>query len=388
MGTGASHLDYVREQTIPAYQIEARFRFSVDPVFGYRIDAIRQIAFNEPTTANHHKMGIGTFTPGCYVPWPDVAIYNRTVYSDGGGGYRGWANNLLTMDRCDRQRMTWRDNGLIGYLTAADDWGVAFTRHDGAGTVGDINLCNAHNDFHHRSTLPALTIPGPDGRYHHRWHHRLLAVPPEVSGDLWQRMRLIEAEKTSVILSIGRPETMETQPIALSEPARGLVWTAHPPAVVTDPALARSGDRCLRFRTGRSWPNLPQVSLRPGVSYRLRAWFAIEPWTADERAAAIAADTRRRERLADKGREVPAAIDWDSIVPRARITADEYEWTPHANRWTKRQATPWTSHTDGRWEAVELLIDGADWGQNVNIVFEIEGGTARLDDFELIEIDP
>jgi hypothetical protein len=382
------HLDFVRRQTLPSRTMDAIFRFTVDPVYGYRIDAIKEVAFREPVDAGKHGLGVGTFSPGCYVPWDDVAIYNRTVITPGSGGMLGWANNLLSVDRSDLGKgLTWRDGGFIAYLTTRSGWGIAYTRMDGAGTSGNMKVCNAHNDFHHQTRLPQLTLADADGWYRHRWHHRLLAVPPEVSSLIWDEMKLRDQERSSVILSIGSVDDMEAQPVSLAEAKRGLVWTSRPPQVVNDPETAFSGEKYLRFQAGRSWPNLPQVALRPGVRYELSARVRMIPWTDEERATAKAKDDRRREKLAKKGKDLPPEIDWDAISPRARISADEYEWTPHSGKWTTYQATPWTTTVDGTRERISLPIDGADWGQNVNIVFHIEGGHALVDDFALVEVN-
>ena len=382
-------LTLVRRQRLPEYEVEARFTFRVDPVYGYRIDAVRDVAFDTKPVPGSTKMAGGTFTPGCYVPWEHAAIYDRTVFTPasglgGGDGMRGWANNLVCMDRCDSDKanFAWRDGGFIAFLPDRDGWSPCFTRRDGAGDVPMV-VCNAHNDFHITFKLGDAER-GEDGRYHFRPVHRLLALPPEMTAKVWDGMELIEKNSTAVIIKIGEVEDFESQPVALTRPARGMVWTGNQPEIVHD--RAHSGDRSILIR-GRAWPNLPQVSLQPDVRYRLEGWIEIRPWDEERLAAERTKETKHRESLVKKGKDLPPETDWEHLEAKAYISGDFYEWSPYSGEMLERMRTTEATGTQEGWQHVVLEFDSPSWGPFINIAFHAEGCDALLDDFSLQAVE-
>lgn len=382
----ATHLTLVRKQSQEKRDVEARFTFTVDPVFGYRIDAQREVVFKSGYKPGKVSMGFATFTPGCYPPWQERRIYDRTAWTTIEGGITGWANNLLTMDRCDANKsaFAWRDRGFVSYLTTRDGWGRVYTRADGTGDTPSLALCNAHNDIHIKLVLKDLP-QRDDGAHVFRATHRIMALPPEMSAHVWDHTQLIQRSAKSLIVKIGAVEDFEDQPVALTEPARGLVWTARHPEIVE--GVAHSGDHSIKF-TGRSWPNLPQVSLKPNTKYVLEGWFKVEPWTDEEWDAAKRKDARRREKLAEKGKTLPAQIDWDAAKrdAKAYIRGDFYEWSPHTGEMVVKQTTTHATPDKDGWQYVKLDIDSPDWGPAINIVLHADHCTAYLDDFALREV--
>lgn len=379
------HLALVQRRQTDAFEVAARWVFTVDPVFGYRLDVQHDLSFPEPVAEGAHKLHIATFTPGCYVPWAEASWFDRTVYTPPGGGLRGWANNLLAIDRSDSGKdFAWRDGGFIGYLPAPGGWGWLFTRQDRSGPTVKLSICNAHNDFHSTIPIPELTL-GNDGRARHRWTRRLLAVPPEIGQHLWDTVDLNQRGHTTLIIAIGATEDFEAQPKSVAEPHRGLVWTARHPEIVSGDA--RSGEQSIRI-AGRSWPNLPQVSLVPGRDYRLEGWFKIEPWSEEQRQAAVAKAQRNHQRAVEwaraKGKPVPSAPDLTG-PPEAYIRGDYYQWSPHSDPMVVEQTTTRATRTDGAWEHVVLDFTVPDWGPFINISFHADRCTALLDDFTLIE---
>jgi len=381
-------LIYARRQSLTDYNVEARFVFSVDPVYGYRIDAEREVLFRRRPEPGKVTMNGGTFTPGCYTPWAETAVFDRTVYTPTAGGVVGWANNLLTMDRCDadKQAFDWRDGGFIAYLPDREGWSVAFTRRDGTGRV-PMSLCNAHNDFHIKFALGEASVGATgDGRWRFAPVHRLMALPPEMTAAVWDRAELIQAKTASLIVTVGEVEDFERQPVPLTEPARGLVWTAKHPEIVE--GVAHSGNQSVRF-TGRSWPNLPQVSLQPGAAYRLEGWYKLEPWADDQWQAAIAKDKKRRKKLAANGKPLPPPVDWAARKANtgAWITGDFYEWSPHTGPMLEKMKTTTATPDHEGWQHVVLDFTTPDWGPAINIAFVAEGCTAYLDDFAFRRVD-
>jgi len=320
-----------------------------------------------------------TFTPGCYTPWPDTRIYDRTVHCPEAGGYRGWANNLLCMDRADNDRKacSWRDGGFIAHLSRRDQWSVVRTRADGGPTIS-MPVCNAHNDFHVHIPVPASLPKDEAGMFRFQALHRLMGLPPEIVTFVWDKMDLIQKDSKAVFLYIGEPTDFEDQPRSLADPVRGLCWTSGGPTIST--AEARSGKNSL-YLTGTSWPNLPQVNCLPNSRYRLEAFFKLVPWTDDEKAAARKKDEASRQKLAAAGKELPPAVDWDKVIPEAYMTAHIYEWTPHSNVWLIKQETTKATGAKEGWQRVELEFDTGAWDPNVNIVLVVNYGKAYMDDF-------
>jgi hypothetical protein len=393
-------LAYVRERRSPELTVVCRYIFTVDPVYGYRIDAERSLDSaapftttrpakppGAPTTEPGIQLGAGTFCPGCYVPWDYAAIYHRTAYTPSAGGIRGWANNLVTMDRCDdldRRAFDWRDGGFIAYLPGPDGWSVCFTRRDGGGSTRKLSVCNAHNDFHITIWSPPVTT-GADGRHRLTYVHRLLSLPPELSRQVWTEVDLIQREAKSIVIRLGRVEDFEAQPVPLTEPARGLVWTSGGPPLVA--GAGRGGGTALLI-SGRQWPNLPQVSLIPGRRYRLQAWFKLLPWDAARVAAERERDAVARAKLAKEGKPLPAPVEWERLLPRAYVRGDFYEWSPYADPMVVEQTTAPVATADGAWHESVLVFTAPQWGPNINLSFHAEDGDALLDDFALTPIAP
>jgi hypothetical protein len=380
---GKGRLTFVRTQSLPEYDVAARFVFTVDPVYGYRIDAVRDVRFAQQPKAGT-AVRLGSFCPGCYVPWDYAAVYDRTAWTPINGGIRGWANNLLCMDRCDgdKKNFAWRDGGFIAYLPDREGWSPCFTRADGTGNTPPLAVCNAHNDFHIKITLKDLPKV-ETGKYRFHAVHRLLSLPPEMTAHVWDNVQLIQKGRSAIVIKIGRVEDFEDQPVPLTAPARGLIWTSGGPRLAE--GVARSGSKSLLIK-GRAWPNLPQVSLKPNVRYRLEGYFKVVPWTEEQLAAAKAKDRSRRESLKKRGRPVPPEIDWANLRPQAYISGDFYEWSPHSGKMlVKQKTTTATAETDG-WQHVVLDFTSPGWGPFINIAFHAEHCDAYLDDFALREV--
>ena len=96
-----------------------------------------------------------TFCPGCFVPWPEHRVYDRTVHCPAGGGNRF-----------------------------------------------NMPVCNAHNDFHVWIPVPANLPKTKDGWFHFRAHHRLLSSFTKYSD---HRERTIRNRAVSLISLAARP---------------------------------------------------------------------------------------------------------------------------------------------------------------------------------------
>jgi len=347
---GGQSITLVRRQERKDRRVHHRFVLTVDPVFGYRIDGYYHAALKELPEPKRRVFTSGAFCPGCYTPWPETAIFDRTVYCPAHTtDYVGYANNLLAMDRCDanKDKFTWRDKGFIAYLDPRTGWSVVRTRDDGLG-VPRMALCNAHNDFHIHIPFPENLKRGDDGYYHITAHHRMMALPPEMTRYIWDHVKMQNVGPAAAFVRIGVVESFEDQLIDLSLPTRGLTWTAGGPRVSTNEA--HSGKKSLLF-TRTSWPNLPQVSLKPNARYRLQAWFKVEGDGAE-----------------------------------AYIKGDYYEWSPHNRERLLKQRTSSVKAGEG-WKRAVLQFTTPEWDPFIDIVFVLEGkGRAWMDDFSLTEV--
>ena len=376
-------LTFIRSQSTPSRQVVNRFTFTVDPVYGYRIDGVYKATFSrQPAKV---RMAGHSYCPGIYIPWKANELYDYTIYTragDGPGAYRGWASNLYCIDRC--QRLPFADPGFIAYLSKdGDGWSPCFSRSDGAGPA-TIGQCNAGHGPGFSYVLPALKA-GPDGTYTFVATRRLFALPPEERKYILARTTLHQAGAKGLFLRIGMEEGFEDQPIDLTRPTRGLIWTGGGPPIAA--GVAHSGTKSLKI-AGREWPNLPQVILQPNTRYRLEGWFKVAPWTAEELAAARAADDKKRQSLAKSGRPLPPAVDWDKLAPRAYIRGDLFEWSPHTGPMLVRQTTDCATGKTDAWQHVSLEFRTPAWDPFINISLNAEHCTAWLDDFCLKPLGP
>jgi|GEM_PF-124863 len=380
---GGETITLVRSFKTDVQVTENRFTFSVDPVLGYRIDALYDVRFKQPPAET--KWVGPTFCPGCYPAWPQGRVYDRTVHCPPGKGYRGWANNLLCMDRCDNDpRNAWRDGGFIAFLNDKTGWSACRTRDDGCGDTPKLAVCNAHNDFHVWIPMPKELAKDGNGWYAFRPHHRLLALPPELTKHVSDNMELIQKGVSGVFVYVGQLAEFEDQPRPLTEPVPGLCWTSGGPSVSTD--AAHSGAKSLYLK-GTSRPNLPEVDCDPNSRYRLEAWFKLVPWSAEETAAAAKAYAARREKLQKAGKDLPPAVQWDKLKAQAYITAHMFEWSPYSGKWLVRQETTRASGDRKDWQHVVLEFDTPRWDPKIDIVFKVDNGHAYMDDFCLKKVD-
>ncbi len=344
---GGQTLTFVRQVVGDDRNVRHTFEFRVDPVFGYVVDGRYRIGLKDLPAGKKAGFRQGTFCPGCYVPWPEASVYERTVFTpDWTDGVVGYANNLMNMDRVDgnKSKTTWRKNGFIGYLEKDTGWSFVRTRDDSGG-VPRMPVCNAHNDFHINIPFPEGLERADDGLFHMRFRHRLMGLPPALTEHVWNAMEMLTLGGPVPIVRIGVLEDFEDQPVALDRPVRGLVWTSHPPALSTEEA--HSGKQSLVL-VKTSWPNLPQVSLTPKTAYRLEAWM----------------------------KPVGEGV-------RGFVKGDFYEWSPHSREWLKEQQTSVAEGGKG-WQHVVLDFETPAWDPFINIVFVVEGeGTVYLDDFRL-----
>lgn len=373
-------LSLAHRETCPGKESENRLIFSVDPVFGYRIDGLYSITMNEAPTSGVQVLG-GAYCPGTYVPWEEHRLYDYAVYShdqDPPDKFRGWPCSLYGIDRANTRKPVLSDPGFIAYTShRADGFSPCLTRADGTGPKA-MGQCNAGHGPGFSSTATNL-VKGADGRYSYRCVRRLFGLPPEMRSYMLARYTQIEANSRGTFVRIGITEDFEDQPFSLTNAVRGMIWTSGEPPISTN--VAHSGKQSLTI-AGRVWPNLPQVILKPETRYRMEAWYHVVPWTETEKATIREKAAKEREQKKAKGQPVGAETDAGDVSPRAWIDGDLYEWSPHVGPMLVKQRT--TDATGAKeWERVELEFTTPKWDPFINIVFRTEGCRAYMDDFRL-----
>jgi hypothetical protein len=241
-----------------------------------------------------------------------------------------------------------------------------------------IVVCNAHADLDFVSSWPAEATAA--GRHVHT--HRLLALPPELTRYVWDRMKVRHQGRRKVQIRVGVLETFEDQPLPYTTRVRGLTFTGGGPKITSE--HAHGGSRSMVV-AGRVWPNLPQLVLEGETRYRVEAWIKVAPWTAEQRRAAEEQARARIERARRKGK--PTEPFEGLAPPEAYISADFYEWSPHSGETVKKMRTPSAEPGGEEWQKVALEFDSPKWGPFLNVTFHARSCTAYVDDFRIAAVE-
>ncbi len=354
------------------------FVLRCDPVTGYTIEATFDNAVDPPP---NRKQYVNLMTQGTYALWPGEASSARSVIArKGHDGYQGYANNLQAFDLCDNDRPLIRDAGFAAYLRGPDQWGTAMTIQ---GADAQMIVCNAHADIDFMVHWPKDLPVNDEGLRRLVIRHRLVALPPELAGHVWDKMDVRFRNKETVTIRMGRREDFEDQPIPADTPVRGIISTSGL-KLATD--VGRSGSRSLLVR-GTAWPNLPQIATQPRTTYRLEAWVKVRNLSADELADRRDRYGKRRAKLAKKGRD-PGPFQPPTRPAEAYITANWYEWSPHSNTWLAKHRTNTATANENGWQKLTLEFTTPEWDPFVDIRFHCPDGVAWFDDFYFGPADP
>jgi hypothetical protein len=340
------------------------------PVFGYMVEGTYE---TNVTPAPRRFEYASLAVSGRYSLWPGTETCSRSVVTPpGGDGYEGYWLNLAAIGAAKGFRC--RDGGFAGFLNDRTGWSWAMTTRGGEAR---IVVCNAHADLDFVSSWPREATAA--GRHVHR--HRLLALPPELTRHVWDRMKVRHEGRRKVQIRVGTLETFEDQPLAYTTRVRGLSFTGAGPEITTE--HAHGGSRSMVV-AGRVWPNLPQLVLKPDARYRVEAWIKVVPWTAAERAAAEEKARARIDRARKKGGKVE---DFQPLPPaEAYISADFYEWSPHSGQMVRKMRTTSAGPGGQQWQRVALEFESPKWGPFLNLAFHAQSCTAYVDDLRIAEV--
>jgi hypothetical protein len=368
--------DQPDEEILQRIRTTNTFSLHLDPIHGYVVDATYDTALSRPPTSHQFA---NLMCQGTYALWPGQQTSQRTVIARKGvPGFEGYAHNMQAIDRCDAGQVIIRDGGFGAYLDHTSGWSWAMTL--GGGDARMV-ICNAHADIDFVVPWAPHAVADADGFSRLVIHHRLLALPPELTTHIWERMALRFADQRLVVIRIGRVEDFDDQPLSAGEAVAGLVHTA---GMELSRAHARSGGQSLVVR-GMVWPNIPQVALEPHSRYRLEGWYRVTDWSGPERQAARERHERDRERRLAKGEEAPP---WQEPVGHAEawISGNLYESSPHHGIWLVEQRTTCAVGGTAGWQHVTLEFTTPAYDPFIDVRFHCTHGTALLDDFALTRL--
>jgi len=320
------------------------FVFRCDPVFGYVVEGTWDTRVKPaPKTFEYVSLA----TAGRYSLWPGTETCFRTVSTPRDKpGYEGYYLNLASIGRA--KGFTCRNGGFAAFLNDETGWSPTMTLE---GSTARFVVCNAHADLDFVMPWAEGSEDAAAGMKRRLHKHRMLALPPELTRHVWDKMDVAFQDQQAVQIRIGRPEGFEDQPLPLTTRVRGLTFVGGGGPDITD-RQAHSGKRSMVVK-GKVWPNIPQLVLKPNATYRLEAWIKVADASSDD--------------------------------AKAYILGDLYEWSPHSGEMVVKQKTG--AATPGDWQKVSLEFTAPKWGPFINMVFIAEGCTAYVDDFVFAEVN-
>jgi hypothetical protein len=354
------------------------FVLRCDPVTGYTIEATFDNAVDPPPD---RKQYVNLMAKGTYALWPGEASSDRSVITrKGHDGYQGYYNNLQAFDLCDNDRPRIREGGFAAYLRGPEDWASAMAIQ---GADAQMIVCNAHADIDFMVHWPDDLPVTDDGLRRLVIRHRLVALPPEVAGHIWEAMEVRFRRNETVTIRMGERVDFEDQPISAASPVRGIINTT---GLKLARDVGRSGRQSLRVR-GTAWPNLPQIATQPETTYRLEAWAKVRDLTESELEQRRQHHKKRRAKRANKGKD-PGPFQPPATPATAYITAYWYEWSPHSNTWLAKHRTNTATADKSGWQKLTLEFTTPKWDPFVDIRFHCPDGVAWFDDFYFGPADP
>jgi hypothetical protein len=352
--------------------------FRVDPVLGYVVEATYDVWTDPPPRTYEY---CSAATSGRYLLWPgEATCFRHAIARAGEEGFVGYACNHGATKRHGRESC--RDGGFVSFLNDQTGWSPTWTIRQG----GDARLvvCGAHTDLDFVMAWPKEPAARADGLKHHVVRHRMLALPPELTKHVWDRMKLLHEGESRLMVRFGVLEDFEAQPLPLTTRLRGMPWSAE---VTT--RHARSGTKAIVF-TGRSGHGDPQIALKPDTHYRIEAWVKVVDWTSEQRKAAEDAlraktDKARQAAERDKARgRKPRPVSEFKPPGKAEayVLGRYYQWSPHSREWIGEPVkTNVVGPADG-WQKLRVDFTTPKWGPFIDLAFHAVNCTVYLDDLQ------
>jgi hypothetical protein len=304
--------------------------------------------------------------------------------------------------------LTLRNGGFVAWLHCQNSWSPCRT-FSGLGPDANMTLDPRSNTLHLRVPIPPEINNDPNGaRRVWKLTERLFALPPELTAHLREQAKPAMQAGEGLVLRIGRTEDFEDQPIAFSQPVRGLAWSeptapaasaqpargaarpeqTTPPKLLTD--RGASGKKCLLI-VGKTQPNVPwfsvtpdiqRIRLRPDSKYTIEAMMKAEDLTAEDRGAYRQAYDDQAGKITLAGKTPP---DFEPLAPHgeAWVAAELHAFPDGGVAPVSRHKSTVAKADNPAWQKVTLELTTPGYDTYLRVSFNCHSGTAMLDDFSL-----
>jgi len=390
-GAGGSTLILTRFSSRYPVEVVKKYAIGVHPQLGYMVEGTTVVTFRRPDPKTK-EFTADIACSGSFQPWPSQWAYDKTVLTPSGtADVQGYANNTAGMVQLGSSGpLTLRDGGFVAWLDSQNSWSPCRT-FSGIGPDANMTLDPRSNTLHLRIPIPPEIREDPRGaRQVWKLTERMFALPPELAAYLRQQAKPALPAGAGLVLRIGRTEDFEDQPIAFSQPVRGLAWSASqtPPKLLTD--RGASGKKCLLIE-GKAQPNVPwfsvspdvqRVRLRPDTKYTIEAMMKAEDLTAKERTGYRQAYDSMAGKMTTEGKTPP---DFEPLVPHAEayVEAELHASPDGGPAPVSRHKSTVTKADNPAWQKVTLEVATPQYDTYLRVSFISHSGTALLDDFSL-----
>ena len=411
-GVGGSTMTLTRAS--PRYPVEVikKYAISVHPQLGYMIEGATVVTFRRPDPKTK-EFTTDIACSGSFQPWPNQWVYDKTVLTPAGtADVQAYANNTAAMAHLAASGpLTLRSGGFVAWLHCQNSWSPCRT-FSGLGPDANMTLDPRSNTLHLKIPIPPEVCNDPNGaRQVWKLTERLFALPPELAAHLREQAKPAVPAGAGLVLRIGRTEDFEDQPIAFSQPVRGLAWSGSqtpqigspqpargaasseqttPPKLLTD--RGSSGKKCLLIE-GKAQPNVPwfsitpdiqRIRLRPDSKYTIEAMMKAEDLTAEERTAYRQVYDDQAGKMTAEGKTPP---DFEPLAPHgeAYVTAELHASPDGGVAPVSRHKSTVDKADNPAWQKVTLEVTTPQYDTYRRLSFVSHSGTALLDDFSLTQ---
>jgi hypothetical protein len=410
-GVGGSTMTLTRASPRSLVEVIKKYVFSVHPQLGYMIEGTTEVTFRRPDPKTK-EFTTDIACSGSFQPWANQWVYDKTVLTPAGTtDVQAYANNTAAMAHlAASDPLTLRNGGFVAWLHCQNSWSPCRT-FSGLGPDANMTLDPRSNTLHLKIPIPPEVRNDPNGaRQVWKLTERLFALPPELTAHLREQAKPAMQAGEGLVLRIGRTEDFEDQPIAFSQPVRGLAWSEptapaasaqpargaagpeqkNPPKLLT--ARGASGKKCLliegKTQVNVPWfsvtPDIQRIRLRPDSKYTIEAMMKAEDLTTEDRTAYRQAYDDQAGKITLAGRTPP---DFEPLAPHgeAYVTAELHASPDGGIAPVSRHKSTVAKADNPAWQKVTLELTTPGYDTYLRVSFICHSGTAMLDDFSLTQ---
>ena len=410
-GVGGSTMTLTRASPRNPVEVIKKYVFSVHPQLGYMIEGTTEVTFRRPDPKTK-EFTTDIACSGSFQPWANQWVYDKTVLTPAGtADVQAYANNTAAMAHlAASDPLTLRNGGFVAWLHCQNSWSPCRT-FSGLGPDANMTLDPRSNTLHLKIPIPPEVRNDPNGaRQVWKLTERLFALPPELTAHLREQAKPAMQAGEGLVLRIGRTEDFEDQPIAFSQPVRGLAWSEptapaasaqpargaagpeqkKPPKLLT--ARGASGKKCLliegKTQVNVPWfsvtPDIQRIRLRPDSKYSIEAMMKAEDLTTEDRTAYRQAYDDQAAKMTLKSETPP---DFEPLAPHgeAYVTAELHASPDGGIAPVSRHKSTVTKADNPAWQKVTLELTTPQYDTYLRVSFISHSGSAMLDDFSLTQ---